>query len=127
MWEPLPSAKGASEKLNDERTARISFAGDLDVYRREEISSALPSPESIDRLIIDLREATIIDSSILAILMRYRRTFVDAGKDPHEIVVIVQPQLRRVFEITGLMKSLTIVSGTSEMGSTGTAAAEPLG
>ena len=112
--------------MTDERTARISFAGDLDVYRRDEIAAALPSPESIDRLIIDLREATIIDSSILAILMRYRRTFTDAGKDPHEIVIIVQPQLRRVFEITGLMKSLTIVSAGSEVGTTGSAAAEPL-
>lgn len=59
--------------------------------------------------------------------MRYRRTFVDAGKDAHEIVIIVQPQLRRVFEITGLMKSLTIVSGGSEISSTGTQATEPLG
>lgn len=112
--------------MSDEKTARISFSGDLDVYRREEIAAALPSPESTDRLVIDLREATIIDSSILAILMRYRRTFVDAGRDPHEIVIIVHPQLRRIFEITGLMKSLTIVSASSETGTAGTAAAEPM-
>lgn len=102
------------------------MSGDLDVYRRDEISAALPSAESTDRLVLDLRDATIIDSSILAILMRYRRSFIDAGKDPHEIVIIVQPQLRRIFEITGLMKSLTIVSAPVEMRATDSAAAEPL-
>lgn len=112
--------------MSDERTARIAFAGDLDVYRRDEIVASLPPADSIDRLIIDLREAAIIDSTILSAFMRYRRTFVEAGKDPHEIIIVVKPQLRRIFEITGLMKTLTIVSAADELGSSGGAAAEPL-
>jgi anti-anti-sigma factor len=113
--------------LSDERTARISLAGDLDIYRRDEIVAMFPFAESIDRVIIDLREATSLDSTILSAFMRYRRTFVDAGKDPHEIVIVVNPQLRRVFEITGLLNSLTVVSAAGEVGTAETAAPEPLG
>lgn len=111
--------------MNEQKTVRISFAGDLDVYRRDEIASALPPAQDIDRLIIDLRETAIIDSTILSLFMRYRRAFIEAGNDPHEIVIIVKPRLRRIFEITGLLKTLTVVSA-GDIGSTGIAAAEPL-
>lgn len=112
--------------MSDERAVRIAFAGDLDMYRRDEVTAALPQPGSIDRLVIDLREVTILDSTILSQFMRYRRTFIETGKDPHEIIVVVKPQLRRIFEITGLIKSLTVVSAASEVETTDTFAAEPL-
>lgn len=96
------------------------------MYRRDEIAAALPPPASIDRLIIDLREVSILDSTVLSQFMRYRRAFMETGKDPHEIVVVVKPQLRRIFEITGLIKSLTVVSAGSEVETTGNLAAEPL-
>lgn len=111
--------------MNDERTARISFAGDLDVYRRDDVAAALPPVQNIDRLIIDLRETALIDSTILSVLMRYRRTFVEAGHDAHDIIIVVKPQLRRVFEITGLTRSLTIVSAGDEVSSAEPAAAQP--
>lgn len=57
-----------------------------------------------------MRNATLIDSSIIAVLMRYRRSFMDAGKDGLDIVVLVPPVFRRIFEITGLVKLLTIVT-----------------
>ncbi len=94
----------------NQRAARIEFAGDLDVYRRDEIASALPPPESVERIVIDLRAAKIIDSSVIAVMMRYRRAFIDAGGDPINIVVVVPPNLRRIFEITGLVSLLTVVT-----------------
>jgi hypothetical protein len=42
--------------------------------------------------------------------MRYRRAFIEAGNDAHNIVVVVPPNLRRIFEITGLVTLLTIVT-----------------
>lgn len=100
--------------LNEnERVVRIELAGDLDVYRRREIEFALPAPASIDELIVDMRGATIIDSSAIAVLMRYRRTFVEAGGDGTRIVIIVPPNLRRIFEITGLVKLLTVVTASA--------------
>jgi anti-anti-sigma regulatory factor len=80
------------------------------LYRREEIESALPPPGNVDRVVIDMREATIIDSTIIAVLMRFRRSFIDAGGEAHEIVLVVPAELRRIFEITGLTKTLTVVT-----------------
>jgi anti-anti-sigma factor len=94
----------------DERTASLRFEGDLDIYRRGEIQAALPEPGTADRVIIDCSNATSIDSTILTMLMRYRRSFASAGGDPINIIVIVDPPLRRIFEIAGLTRVLTIVS-----------------
>lgn len=80
------------------------------MYRRDEVASALPPPEIADRVVIDMRDVTTVDSSIVAVLMRYRRSFMDAGGDAHEVVLIVSPQLRRIFEITGLTRSMTVVT-----------------
>lgn len=110
----MSKTRGSSYTVTDERTAHVAFAGDLDVYRRDEIAAALPNPDGIDRLVIDLREASMIDSSIISVVMRYRRSFIDAGREAHDIVILVTPQLRRIFEITGLTKSLTIVSASPE-------------
>lgn len=90
--------------------ARVELSGDLDLYRRDEIASAFPSPETAKRVIVDMRNATLIDSSIIAVLMRYRRAFMDAGNDGQDIIVLVPPVFRRIFEITGLVKLLTVVT-----------------
>lgn len=103
--------------MNHERNARIVFDGDLDVYRRDEIASAFPPPGSIDRLVIDMRGASIIDSSIVAVLMRYRRSFIEAGGQGYDIVLLVPPSLRRIFEITGLVSSMTVVTALPEAAS----------
>jgi anti-anti-sigma factor len=92
----------------------LTFAGDLDVYRREEFAAALPPVESVDRLVIDLRAATLIDSSVIAQLMRFRRRFVEAGHDASDIVVVVPEQLRRIFEITGLLNLVTVITAAPE-------------
>ncbi len=94
----------------NERTATLRFEGGLDIYRRSEIEGALPEPGTVDRVIIDCSAATSIDSTILTTLMRYRRSFASAGGDPVNIVVVVEPSLRRIFEIAGLSRVLTIVS-----------------
>jgi anti-anti-sigma factor len=96
----------------NERTAKMTLSGDLDVYRRDEIAAAFPAPDSVDRLVIDMRGAGVLDSSVIAVLMRYRRSFIEAGGDPREIVIVVPPNLRRIFEITGLVTLLTIVTGS---------------
>jgi anti-anti-sigma factor len=105
---------GELPELKDERTVHVAFAGDFDVYRRDEFISSLPPPEGIERLVIDMREVGIIDSTFIAALMRYRRSFIDAGGDGVEIVVVAPPQLRRIFQITGLTKMLTIVTAEAD-------------
>lgn len=100
----------------NERVARLRFAGDLDVYRRAEFEAAFPPPDSIDRIVIDMRETSILDSSIITLLMRYRRAFTEAGGDPLNMVLVVPPSLRRIFEITGLVNLMTIVTADQAKG-----------
>jgi len=92
---------------------RVKLEGGLDIYRRDEIAALLPAPGSVDRVIVDCSDATSIDSTVLTLLMRYRRSFAAAGGDPINIVVVVEPSLRRIFEIAGLTRVLTIVSAPS--------------
>jgi anti-anti-sigma factor len=94
----------------EERIAQVSLTGGLDIYRRDEIAALLPDPATVDRVVIDCSAATSIDSTILTLLMRYRRSFAAAGGDPVNIIVVVEPSLRRTFEIAGLSRVLTIVS-----------------
>lgn len=98
------------EVQDNDRSGNVAFSGDLDVYRRTEFENALPAPGTVDRLVVDMRGARIVDSTIIAAIMRYRRKFVELGGDPHNIVIVVPPTLRRIFEITGLVSLLTIVS-----------------
>ena len=100
---------GAVQKLTDERTAQVLLKGDLDVFSRETVASALPDPESVDRVVIDCSAVTSIDSSVIATFMRYRREFAETGRDPLNIVVIASVPVRRLFEITGLVKAITVI------------------
>lgn len=92
------------------RTARLSLTGDLDLYRRDEVAAQLPAPGTVDRVLIDCRGVETMDSSILTLLMRYRRSFQAAGGNPLEIVVIVTPPVRRLFEVAGVTKVITVVT-----------------
>jgi len=99
---------------SDERTARITLDGDLGIYNRAHVESLLPDVESIDRLILDCTNATSVDSSVLTLLMRYRRRFVEKGGDPFEIVIIASPSVRRMFEVAGLSRLLTVINSNPE-------------
>jgi anti-anti-sigma regulatory factor len=46
--------------------------------------------------------------------MRFRRRFVEAGHDASDIVVVVPEQLRRIFEITGLLNLVTVITAAPE-------------
>lgn len=96
----------------DDRTERITLSGNLDVYSKSHVESLLPDPERCERLIIDCSRVAIFESAVLTVLMRYRRRFEEAGRDPFDIVVIVTPSVRRIFDITGLSRALTIITAT---------------
>lgn len=94
----------------EERTVRLTFRGDLDIHRRDEFESKLPPPDSIYRLILDCSGVLFIDSTVLTVLMRYRRAFIEAGGDPLNIEIIANKHGRHFFDIAGLSHSLTVVA-----------------
>jgi anti-anti-sigma factor len=100
----------------DKENAVVTLTGSLDISRRGEVAALLPAPESARRVVIDCSQADFVDSTIMTVLMRYRRAFVDAGGDPFEIVIVVSPNLRRIFDIAGLSSLVTIVSASRRDG-----------
>lgn len=89
------------ETINGQ-TVAIRLAGDVDLYvaadLREAVGQQIDSGRS--RLIIDLTEATFIDSTTLGILVGAMRRLRTRGG--RLAVVCPNPVIARVFEITGL-------------------------
>ena len=100
--------------MDDERVGRVLLNGDLDISKRETVSAALPPPDSVDLVVFDCSTVTSIDSAIVTIFMRYRRAFVEAGRDAHNLIVVASPQVRRIFDIVGISKAVTVIPAPSE-------------
>ena len=88
----------------------ITLHGDLGLADRDRIASLFPNPETTERLVIDCTDAKSLDSSILALIMTYRRRMQIAGKDPvATIVALAPPRLQRLFELTGISRAITVL------------------
>lgn len=98
------------EVMSDERTARVAFSGALDIYRVPEVEGALPPVWSAERVVLDFSAVTSVDSTVLTVLLRYRRRFEEAGHSALDIVVITNANVKRAFEISGLTRVITVIT-----------------
>jgi len=90
----------------------VQVDGELDLETspvfREKVESKLNQYEMIKHLILDLKQVNFIDSSGLgAILGRFKRLSQQGGRVS---AVNVSPQVRRIFELSGLLKIMKIYS-----------------
>lgn len=88
----------------------VQVDGELDLETspvfREKVESKLNQYEMIKHLILDLQKVSFIDSSGLgAILGRFKRLSQQGGRVS---AVNVSPQVRRIFELSGLLKIMKI-------------------
>ena len=90
----------------------VRLHGDLGLVDQKDVESQLPSPESVDRLVLDCSEVTSMDSTIIVAIMNYRRRFIIAGKSAFDIVAIVSPRIEKLFELTGVSRSITVLPMT---------------
>lgn len=93
-----------------------SIQGELDLSTsplfREKIEAELDRHENLQHLILDLKETAFVDSSGLgAILGRFNRISKRGGK---LAAVNLPAQLRKVFELSGLLKVISIHSTTQD-------------
>jgi anti-anti-sigma factor len=95
--------------MQSEKTYSLSFDGDLSSYAAAGVDTALPSPAAYTRVVIDCTAVTSMDSSIVAVFMRFRKSFIAAGNDPHNIVILGSAQLRAFFDLTGLARFVTVI------------------
>lgn len=90
----------------------VQIDGELDLETsplfREKVETKLNQYELIKHLILDLQNVNFIDSSGLgAILGRFRRLSQEGGRVS---AVNVSPQVKRIFELSGLLKIIKIYS-----------------
>ena len=102
--------------LVNEPASMIRLSGDLDLSWRDAVKGMLPSPGSVEKLVIDCSGVASIESVVIAEFMRYRRDFIAAGRDPLDIIFIVSPQMRRTFDITGMSEWFTVINAPSGNG-----------
>ena len=91
------------------RTVVIEFDGDLDLTRTGEIEQKVPDLHQVDRLVLDLSAAHSVDSSFIAQIMTLRRQYLRTGGDQLDIVVIAPANIRRVLELTGVARVVTVL------------------
>ncbi|HEV3087223.1 MAG TPA: STAS domain-containing protein [Candidatus Elarobacter sp.] len=83
----------------------VSFSGDLDIWKEEEVDARLATIDGSAPVLIDLSAVRYLDSAFLSALIRLRRRIPDS---PITIVVEV-PSVRRIFSITQLDQLFEIV------------------
>ena len=90
-------------------TFLVELAGEMDMTTSPALSQAIErTPEGTALVVVDLAELGFLDSSGLNALVRGRRVLADREIS---MCVVVPPEspIRRVFEITRLTESLSVV------------------
>jgi anti-sigma B factor antagonist len=95
-------------ELFEDGTYVISVSGELDLHSAPELESELLGlPEkNVRTVVVDLTECEFIDSTTLAVLVKAKKGFGEA-ETPFSLVA-ADRNIRKVFEITGLDRVLTI-------------------
>jgi anti-sigma B factor antagonist len=79
----------------------VSVAGEVDLSTSPPLRDALERAVSLGpNVVVDLSEVTFLDSTGLGDLVRARESALSKGGQLH--LVLTQPRIRRVLEITGL-------------------------
>jgi anti-sigma B factor antagonist len=86
----------------------VSVAGEVDVATAPSLRDRLDeaSAEGPPLLIVDLLKVTFIDSTALGVLITAHRQAEDAGTGLR--LVIAEPRIIKIFEITGLTELFSI-------------------
>jgi anti-sigma B factor antagonist len=96
----------------EERTAGdmpvVAVAGEIDVATAPQLRECLHGVIAGGHatLVLDLLEVTFLDSTALGVLVGALKRCRELGGELH--VVVVDPRIMKIFEITGLTKVFTI-------------------
>lgn len=91
----------------------VAATGEVDLLTAPELERAVTGPvtEGATQLVVDLSEATFVDSAALQVLLRAARQLDSRARAL--TVVAPDPNVRKVFEITGLDRVFAVVSSLS--------------
>jgi anti-sigma B factor antagonist len=115
-----------SDQAVDDTTHVIELGGEVDLYTAPEFKERMVQliEQGRTRLVVDLSEATFIDSTTLGVLVGGVKRLRPAGGSM--ALVCTDPSIAKIFEITGLDRVFPIHS-TREEALEGVAQGEPAG
>lgn len=103
-----------TERLGPE-TCAIALAGELDLYTCPEFKQELMRVigEGARAIVVDLSATTFIDSTALGVLLRAMQHLRQRDSGTLSLV-ITDPSIRRIFEVTGLDRVFPIFTSRVE-------------
>jgi anti-sigma B factor antagonist len=103
-----PQPARLDEARPDETTYVLSVEGDADLRLAPELGAHLKAAvtDGVRLVVVDLSQATLLDSTALGVLVRVAKRVRPLGTQLR--LVVPQPQLRRIFEITLLDRVLPL-------------------
>ena len=107
-------ALAISTEQPEPNVALIGLQGEVDLYTCPELKDELLRVigDGATLVVVDLTETTFIDSTGLGVLLRgVERLAIEDGR---LAVVCVDPNMVKVFEVTGLNRVFTIYSSREE-------------
>jgi anti-sigma B factor antagonist len=95
-------------------TLVVKVIGEIDVASAPQLQAHLDSTAlaGADTVVVDLTGVTFIDSTALEVLVGVHRRQAEAGGQLR--LVITEPSILKVFDITDLAGTLSIVAGVDE-------------
>ena len=91
----------------------LSISGEADVVTAPQIRDALFAiVERSPTVVVDLSELSFVDSTALGVLVSGVKRLRNAGGDLR--LVVTQPRITKVFEITGLTKVFSIFGSVDQ-------------
>jgi anti-sigma B factor antagonist len=91
---------------SDDGVALITVNGEIDIATAPALRAELASPHMGSTVIVDLTGVTFLDSTALGVLVSARKTCREVGADFR--LVLSEPRILKVFEITGLTSVFSI-------------------
>ncbi len=93
----------------------VRVDGELDMHVADEFRQAVDhavSTSGVKHILFNLEMVNFIDSSGLGVILgRYKKIFTLGGK---VLVTNIQPQVLKIFELSGLLKIITLYHSEAE-------------
>ena len=104
------------ESVRNERHAVVVVSGDLDAATAPRLHAELThlAEDGIDRVVLDLRRMSFVDSFGLGVIVSAKKRLSELGNALCLVAGPEQRTLRRVLEITGLDRVLPVHASVTE-------------
>lgn len=104
------------ESVRNEHHAVVVVSGDLDAATAPRLHDELTqlATDGVDRIVLDLRRMSFIDSFGLGVIVSAKKRLSQQGNALCLVAGVDQRTLRRVLEITGLDRVLPVHASVTE-------------